>query len=71
MLMDDVSAHIRGLQADPYLKKLKSKTADSNTLAYLRRLKIVHDMLESIDSVGHPEISAMTEGYMAEVKKYR
>ena len=73
ILVDDLAAHINAFSTDPGLKHVsKSGTrADSETLAYLRRMKLVSDMLNSVYRNGDQEYAAMAKKVEKKLNKYR
>ena len=71
LLADDAMAHLRSLKDEALFKVvLNRKTMpDSNTVAYLRRLKLVKDMLESLARAGDPQVAATLQPYYAQLEK--
>ena len=51
ILRDDVMAHMKSLAKEPGFKEVlrKPRKSDTWTLAYLRRIKLIRDMLEALD----------------------
>ena len=60
LVADDAAAHMNAFSTDEIFKKRvrKPEVVDSDTLAYLRRLKVANDMLEYTKgtSAGSPEL---------------
>ena len=73
ILVDDVVAHLRHLRDDPLFKKvLQNKhIPDSNTVAYLRRLKLLTDMLVTLGRSNDQAVASRVHPYLDELKKYR
>lgn len=73
VLVDDLNAHVHALATDAGLKQICKLTvkADSNTLAYLRRLKLVNDMLKAVQVAGNPEFAYRAKAAERELNKYR
>ena len=72
VLADDLNAHINALATDPDLKavcKVNVK-ADSNTLAYLRRIKLVKDMLAAIQTAANDRYAYQARRVGKELEKY-
>lgn len=72
VLADDLNAHINALATDQDLKtvcKLSVK-ADSNTLAYLRRIKLVKDMLFAIQSAAGDQYASQLRRVRKDLEKY-
>jgi hypothetical protein len=58
--LDDCAAHVSSLDRDAAFKevmRLRGR-ADAQTVAYLRRLKLIRDMLDVLASTGNPEVLA-------------
>ncbi len=72
VLLDDLSAHVNALATDQDLKRVCELTvkADSNTLAYLRRLKLVTDMLNTVQTASNGEFAYRARQIKRELKKY-
>jgi hypothetical protein len=73
VLFDDLSAHILALSTDEDLKRICKRTVepDSQTLAYLRRLKLVGDMLKAVEATGNSDYAQRAKSIDREVGKYR
>lgn len=73
VLVDDVSAHITALSNDNNLKRVCkiNLKPDSTTLAYLRRIKLVSDMLKTIQDAGTREYAVRAGKMEKELSKYR
>ena len=73
VLLDDAAAHIQAISTDDKLKKAlrnASKVANSGTIAYLRRLKLVSSMLVALKQSGDPMIASKSAKYLKEIEKY-
>ncbi len=70
VLLDDLAAHLLALETDPSLKDVMDvgEKADSNTLAYLRRIKMVDEMLQTILQTNDPNLMAAAEEGRKKVK---
>ena len=73
VLTDDVAAHMKSLSLEPGFQKVtqRSHRADSWTLAYLKRIKLIKDMLQTLTTVGGPEVATKLEPYKDELNRYR
>lgn len=72
VLADDLNAHIHALATDQDLDdicKVNIK-ADSNTLAYLRRIKLVKDMLGAIQTAADGQYAYQAQRVRKELEKY-
>lgn len=72
LVMDDAAAHLNALETDPMLIKKTRLTAkgDSNTLAYLRRLSVVHGLVNASDIATEGAFSESADVYKKKIKKY-
>lgn len=73
VLLDDVAAHLKALETDADFKraiKKSFKIASSDTLAYLRRLKLVNRMLIGLEGAGAPMIAQRAHDFRKEVGDY-
>ncbi len=60
LLLEDSIAHVRALEQVPLFKHvLRDATADNETLAYLRRIKLIRNMLDCLKEGGGPEMAAL------------
>ena len=59
ILQDDVLAHMKSLAKEPGFKEVlrRSRRPDTWTLAYLRRIKLIRDMLQALQDVGGPAVA--------------
>ena len=73
LVADDAVAHVSALQTDEKIqKRVRSpKRVDSDTVAYLRRLKVVSDMLEYTRENAPEEIASMAVETSPKLKKAR
>ena len=73
ILRDDVLAHLRSLAQEPGFREVtrRSRKPDTWTLAYLRRIKLIRDMLATLERVGGPTVSADIQPLNKELDKYR
>ncbi len=71
LLLDDVAVHLRALEQDPLFKKLQDRTsgANSDTLAYLRRMKMVGEMLLAAGRAEGNQFADSAEDYLREIRK--
>lgn len=72
VLMDDLTAHIQALETDPGLRQVSKQNgrADSATLAYLRRLTLVTDMLKAVQVGGTEEYALAAREMDKDLSKY-
>ena len=73
VLLEDVAAHLQALDTDAQFKraiKKSFKIASSETLAYLRRLKMVSSMLVALEESGAPVIAQRATDFRKEVTDY-
>ena len=73
ILIDDVVGHMKSLAQEDGFKTVtrRSHRADSWTLAYLRRIKLIKDMLRTIAEVGGAEVSVEVDPYRRELNRYQ
>ena len=73
ILQDDVVAHMRSLAQEPGFTEVlrRSRTPDTWTLAYLRRIKLIRDMLQTLQDVGGPSVQAEIEPLAYELRKHQ
>lgn len=73
ILKDDVVAHMKSLSQEPGFKEVlrKSRKADTWTLAYLRRIKLIRDMLEAVQVASGPEAYEEIEPLAYELNKHK
>ena len=72
LLADDAAAHLTALDGDRlFRKKTKQRSAaNSDTVAYLRRLKVIRDMLTTARSVGEGQLAESSDRFVKEIDKY-
>lgn len=73
VLLEDAAAHLKALDTDAEFKraiKKSFKTAGSDTLAYLRRLKLVNSMLVALEKSGAPMIAQRASDFRKDVTGY-
>ena len=72
ILHDDVVAHMKSLAAEPSFKEVlrRARKPDTWTLAYLRRIKLIRDMLKTLERIGGEQVSTEIEPYVYELKKH-
>lgn len=72
IMFDDIVAHLKGLGADQDFKQvLKShRVADTWTVAYLRRVKLIRDMIQVLKGTGDPGLLTRLAPYDQELKRY-
>lgn len=72
LLLGDVADHILALSTDPLLlrKSHTSDKADSDTIAYIRRLKVVSDMLFAARGHDNGKYLAAANEYLASVQRF-
>jgi len=73
VLLDDVAVHLQGLEADAKFKRAIKKSfedANSDTLASLRRLKMISSMLIALEKSGAPMIADRATGFRKKVTGY-
>ena len=73
ILTDDVIAHLRSLKDEPKFKEvLQNKyIPDMHTIAYLRRLKLVKDMLITLSRANDADVASRIRDYQDELEKYQ
>ena len=72
LLTHDAAVHLNALKTDPMLqtKSNKSATGDGETLAYLRRLTIVKDMLVAARNANDGKFRNSADEYLNAVARY-
>lgn len=73
ILKDDVLAHMKSLSLEPGFQEVlrRSRKADTWTLAYLRRIKLIRDMLQTLEKVGGPAVQEEIEPLVYELRKHQ
>jgi len=73
VLLDDVAAHLQAIETDDQFKKAIKKsfeTATSETVAYMRRLKLISSMLIALEQSGDPMIAQKSTEYRKTIDSY-
>ena len=73
VLLDDVAAHLQAIETDDQFKKAIKKsfeTATSETVAYMRRLKLISSMLIALEQSGDPMIAEKLTEYRKTIDSY-
>jgi hypothetical protein len=72
VLADDVMAHMKSLASEAGFAKTIKRAGkiDTWTLAYLRRLKLIRDMLTTIDRVGGTDVKRTIKPLKKEISKH-
>ena len=73
VLLDDVAAHLQAIETDDQFKKAIKKsfeTATSETVAYMRRLKLISSMLIALEQSGDPMIAEKSTEYRKTIDSY-
>lgn len=72
VLADDAVAHMKSLgqEAGFNLVTRRGRPIDTWTLAYLRRLKLIRDMLASLQAIGNAEIRLRIAPYDTQLAKF-
>ena len=73
VLLDDVAAHLKAIETDDQFKKAIKKSfeiASSETVAYLRRLKLISSMLIALEQSGDLTIAQKSAGYRKTIDGY-
>jgi len=73
VLLDDVAAHLQAIETDDEFKKAIKKfleIASSDTVAYLRRLKLISSMLIALEQSGDPMIAEKSAQYHKKIDAY-
>ena len=72
VLADDAAAHLRSLSQEAKFKEVvkSGRRIDTWTLAYLRRLKLIRDMLTTLDQFGNKAVRAKIKDYGRQLGKY-
>ena len=71
VVLDDAAVHLKEIEKDDKFKraiKKSLKTASSDTLAYLRRLKMIDSMLVALENSGASTISKKASTFRKEVE---
>lgn|GEM_PF-4869724 len=73
LMLEDVTAHLNALGTDPFFVEiLRPKYGvDSWTVAYLRRLKLVRDMLAVLQQTNDPRITSKLAVFDQKLKRYQ
>ena len=73
LVADDAGAHFQALNKDEKFRRRvrKGKKVDSDTVAYLRRLKVVSDMVAYVGNNGSPEYVAVAAEMVKPLKRAR
>ena len=72
VLANDVASHMKSLAMEDGFKKVvkRGRDIDTWTLAYLRRLKLIRDMLGTLEKHGNNALRAEIKPYSKELAKY-
>ena len=70
ILTDDLANHLKTVANDQGFQNASMQKLDSDTLAYLRRAKLMNDLLDKIMLTGNSELLAAAEPYSNEVNEY-
>jgi hypothetical protein len=72
VLTDDVVAHMKSLAQEPGFEEVvrRNRKIDTWTLAYLRRIKMIRDMLSALSTAGNDAVDAQIKPYDIELKRY-
>ena len=73
VLLDDAANHLKDLDSDPEFKKafvLTGTFASVKTIEYLRRLKLIDNMLQAIEVSGESKFEAMATSYRKDVRAF-
>ena len=73
VLLDDVAAHLNAIETDDEFKKVIKKSlneANSDTIAYMRRLKLISSMLIALEQSGDPMIAQKSADYRKTIDDY-
>ena len=73
VLLDDVAAHLQAIDTDDQFKKAIKKSlkdASSETVAYLRRLKLISSMLIALERSSDPMIAEKSAEYRETIDAY-
>ncbi|MEM7455846.1 MAG: hypothetical protein AAF456_15945 [Planctomycetota bacterium] len=73
LMIDDAASHIKILSEDNYFFDVLARKTEvgSDTLAYLRRIKVVDDMIYALRSLGNRQLNTAMEPYSSELDAYR
>lgn len=72
VLADDAVAHMKSLAQESGFDKVtkRGRPIDTWTLAYLRRLKLIRDMLASLQAIGNAEVKVRIAPYDKQLARY-
>ena len=70
ILTDDLTNHLKTVANDQGFQNANLQKLDSDTLAYLRRAKLMNDLLDKIMLTGNNELVSAAEPYSNDVNKY-
>ena len=71
VLLDDLSAHFKTVEKDEGFQNAAfEKKASSDTLAYLRRAKLINDLLNKVMQSSDSELVAAAESYSRGINEY-
>lgn len=72
VLADDATAHMKSLASEAGFVKVtkRSRKIDTWTLAYLRRLKLIKDMLSTLGRTGDEKVRVTIKPLKKEISKY-
>lgn len=73
VLLDDVAAHLNAIETDDEFEKAIKRSAtlaNSDTVAYLRRLKLIGSMLIALEQSGDPMIAEKSAQYRKTIDAY-
>ena len=73
ILTDDAIAHLKSLAHEPGFQQVTERRhrADSWTMAYLRRIKMIRDMLQTLVEQGGPQVATEIAPYQRELAGYQ
>lgn len=71
IMLDDLAAHMQALSTDTALQEVmrRGRTADSWTVAYLRRVKLLRDIIQTLKRVDDPTIAYRLEPHDQELRR--
>jgi len=72
VLADDAIAHLKSLSMEKGFRDVtqSGRTVDTWTIAYLRRLKMIRDMLSTLSEIGNAEVKARIQPYDAKLRMH-
>lgn len=72
VLQDDLVAHLKAVPREPGFQRSlnRQQPTDSGTLAYLRRITLIYDMLQQVVKSSDAETAAAARPYEKEVGEY-